>query len=77
MMLSENNFLVSFGVSFIFQGLMITPFMVERPFIFLFVVTLLEFYFLERYIKSNKNNFYYNSTDIVNIIGQPRSSYVA
>ncbi|MHC1721435.1 MAG: hypothetical protein AB9844_12315 [Clostridiaceae bacterium] len=53
MFLSENNFPVSFMVTMIVSGLM-SPFMVERPHIFLFIIMLSEIFLLEKYIKSKK-----------------------
>jgi hypothetical protein len=53
MSLSENNFLVSFAVTLL-SGILVSPFITERPYIFMFVVVILEIYFLEKYINSNK-----------------------
>lgn len=53
MFLSEDNFFVSYGISFFVIGL-IYIYMTERPYIFLFLLIVIEIYFLEKYIKSNK-----------------------
>lgn len=52
MFLSEDNFPVSYGISFVVIALMYA-FMVQRPHIFLFLIILIEIYSLEIYIKSN------------------------
>jgi hypothetical protein len=53
MFLSEKNFPVSYAISFITIGL-INPFMVQRPYIFLFLIILSELYYLENYIRFNR-----------------------
>jgi hypothetical protein len=53
MFLSEDNFFISYGISFIVITL-ISLFMTQRPYIFLFLLIVIEIYFLEKYIKSNK-----------------------
>jgi hypothetical protein len=53
MFLSEDNFFISYGISFIVIAL-ISMFMTQRPYIFLFLLIVIEIYFLEKYIKSNK-----------------------
>lgn len=54
MLMSDNNFPVSFVISFITVSLMY-PFMVQRPHIFLFLFIVIELYLLEKYIRLNKN----------------------
>lgn len=54
MLLSEDNFFVSYVISMIVSGL-INAYMTQRPYIFLFLLIVIEIYFLEKYIKSNKN----------------------
>lgn len=56
MFLSEDNFFVSYVISFIVIAL-INAYMVERPHLFLFIIILFEIFFLEKYIKYNKNKF--------------------
>jgi len=53
MLLSEKNFFVSFAISLL-SGALIIPFMTERPYIFMFLIILLEIYELEKYIKFQK-----------------------
>ncbi|MGE5629012.1 MAG: hypothetical protein ACM3X7_13045 [Solirubrobacterales bacterium] len=50
MFISENNFYVSYSLCLLVNLLMI-PFFVERPHIFLFIIILLEMFCLEKYIK--------------------------
>ena len=54
MLLSEDNFFVSYGISMIVISL-ISIYMTQRPYIFLFLLIVIEIYFLEKYIKLNKN----------------------
>jgi hypothetical protein len=54
MFLSEHNFFVSYGISFIVIAL-ISLYMTQRPYIFLFLLIVIELYFLEKHIKSTRN----------------------
>jgi len=54
MLLSQDNFFVSYIVSLI-SIVLIRFFMVQRPYIFLFIIILIEIYLLEKYVQLNKN----------------------
>jgi len=56
MLLSEENFYVSYGVSFIVVTL-ISIYMTQRPYIFSFLFIVIELYFLEKYINSSKKRY--------------------
>ncbi len=66
MLLSENNFPVSFIISIVVSSLML-PFMVERPHIFLFPIMLSEIYLLEKFIHY-KNIKYLVSLPILSLL---------
>ncbi len=53
MLMSDGNFWVSYTISYMVVFL-IRIFMVQRPYIFLFVIIVFELYLLEKYIKFNK-----------------------
>lgn len=56
MFLSDNNFFVSYVISFIIN-ILINGFMVERPHLFLFIIMISEMYCVEKYIKFSKSKF--------------------
>jgi len=66
MLVSEGKFKVSFVITLL-VSLMMNPFMVERPHVFLFVIILSEIYFLEKYVCTN-NNFFLISLPIVSVL---------
>jgi hypothetical protein len=65
-LISEGNFEVSFAITLL-VSFMMNPFMVERPHIFLYVIILIEIYFLEKYICTN-NKFFLISLPIVSVL---------
>ena len=58
MLVSENNFIVSYGITML-TGALITPFMVTRPYIISTLLIVLEIYCLESYIIKRKKEFLY------------------
>jgi len=58
MLVSENNFIVSYGITML-TGALITPFMVTRPYIISTLLIVLEIFCLESYIIRGKKEYLY------------------